>query len=170
MRGFPKNFGFKGAAVAQSIFTNQEPEVRNGSDGQPYELGLRFKSNINGFITGIRFWKAANETGIHKGRIWFNNTALNLIEFTNETPEGWQQQNLSTNLLIEAEIIYTVSVNINTHYVGSFGEALTSSISNGNLSTIADGNNGVLAFNLNEKPTQTFRNANYFRDIVFVAK
>ena len=41
-------------------------------DGDPasVELGTKFRSDINGFITGVRFYKAAANTGTHTGTLW----------------------------------------------------------------------------------------------------
>lgn len=170
MRGFPKNFGFKLAPATQTIFTNQVPVRKNVADGQPYELGLKFKSNVNGFLIGIKFWKDFQETGSHTGRVWFNNTIIGLVEFTNETLEGWQQQSFSSKIPIEAESVYLVSVNINMYYVATSNNPLAEIIASANLATIADGNNGLYGTVIGQKPASSFNNSNYFRDIIFLPK
>ncbi|GIW59468.1 MAG: hypothetical protein KatS3mg087_0534 [Patescibacteria group bacterium] len=43
-----------------SIFTTQVP-ASTGNDAN-YELGLKFYSVQNGYVTGIRFWKVEGET------------------------------------------------------------------------------------------------------------
>ena len=59
-----------------------------GADS-PLELGLSFKSDVNGFITGIRFYKSANNTGTHVGNLWTSTgTLLASATFTNETASG----------------------------------------------------------------------------------
>ena len=44
----------------------------NPSENDPgaVELGVKFRSDINGYITGIRFYKGANNTGTHIGNLW----------------------------------------------------------------------------------------------------
>ena len=37
---------------------------------QPVELGLKFRSDTDGFITGVRFYKTSENTGTHIGHLW----------------------------------------------------------------------------------------------------
>ncbi|PPS42787.1 N,N-dimethylformamidase beta subunit family domain-containing protein [Chroococcidiopsis sp. TS-821] len=151
----------------QTIFTTQSPSIPNVSDGVPYELGMRFRSAKAGRIIAIRYWKAASEPGSHIGRIWSTNgTILASVTFTNETTSGWQQATLSTPLLIQANTTYVVTVNVNSYFAISYDQ-LANSIVNGDLSSVA-GNNGVYGVP-GALPQNSFRNSNYFRDIVFVA-
>jgi hypothetical protein len=153
----------------QNIFTTQVPSIPNVSDGVPYELGMKFRSAKGGKISAIRYWKAASETGTHVGKIWAatGGTPLASVTFSNETASGWQEQALSTPLNIQANTTYFVSVNCNSHFPISSNQ-LANSIVNGDLSSVADGNNGVFG-NPNSLPSNSFRNSNYYRDIVFAA-
>ncbi|MBD2593985.1 DUF4082 domain-containing protein [Nostoc spongiaeforme FACHB-130] len=149
------------------LFTNQVPIYLDAND-RPYELGMKFRSARAGQINAIRFWKATSETGTHIGRIWSaTGTLLASVTFTNETASGWQQQALSTPLNIQANTTYVVSVNINAYYVGTYDQ-LATSITNGDLSSVADGNNGLYNETSGAFPTNSFRNSNYYRDIDFV--
>ncbi len=40
------------------------------TDANDYELGVRFSSATDGLVTGIRFYKGAQNTGLHTGRLW----------------------------------------------------------------------------------------------------
>ncbi|MGF1987025.1 MAG: N,N-dimethylformamidase beta subunit family domain-containing protein [Nostoc sp. ZfuVER08] len=151
-----------------TIFSNQIPSIANYSDGVPYELGMKFRSATDGQITTIRFWKAPSETGTHIGKIWSaTGSLLASADFTNETASGWQEQALNTPLNIQANTTYTVSVNINAYYVATYDQ-LGSPIINGDLSSVADGNNGVFNGTPGAFPSGSYRNTNYFRDINFV--
>ena len=56
------------------------------------ELGVKFRSTQNGFITGIRYYKGAGITGTRIGSLWSNTgTRLATATFTGETASGWQQ-------------------------------------------------------------------------------
>jgi hypothetical protein len=154
----------------QSVFTNQQPNNQNATDGVEYELGMKFRSAKNGNIVAIRFWKAKNESGTHVGKIWTaNGVLLASCTYTNETASGWQQQTLSTPLVIQANTTYVVSVNTANTYFPITPEGLASSVVNGDLSSVADGQNGVYG-NLNNLPTNSFNSSNYFRDIVFTTQ
>jgi Domain of unknown function (DUF4347)/Domain of unknown function (DUF4082) len=169
----PSTSPITAAAETQSLFTTQTPAQINENDGAgsagDYELGMEFRSNAQGRINAIRYYKAPNETGGHVGRIWSaTGQLLATVAFQNETASGWQQQALASPLTIQANATYIVSVNVNTHYVVT-NNGLTVSLTNGNLTAVADGSNGVFNPTPGLLPTQSFQNANYFRDIVFTA-
>ncbi|MEO8630171.1 MAG: N,N-dimethylformamidase beta subunit family domain-containing protein [Betaproteobacteria bacterium] len=150
------------------MFSTQTPALQNASDGVPYELGMKFQTVRPGRVTAIRYWKAASDTGTHIGHIWSSTgTSLASATFTSETASGWQQQALSTPLVIQANTTYTVSVNIASNYAFTDG-GLATAIVNGDVRSVADGSNGVFgaAFAF---PTGSYHSANYFRDIVFLA-
>jgi len=150
----------------QSVFTTQTPAKVGQNDNTNYELGMKFTSDQAGQITAIRYWKDASETGPHFGHIWADNGGeLAGVTFTNETASGWQTGNLTSPFTVEANEVYTVSVNINSTYV-STSSGLAGTITNGPLSTVADGSNGVFG-TIGTFPTSSFQNANYFRDVVF---
>jgi Domain of unknown function (DUF4082) len=161
-------------AETQSIFSpTAVPTVLNETDGTgsagDYELGMEFRSSKSGQIRAIRYYKASNETGTHVGRIWSNTGALLAsVTFTNETTSGWQEQALATPLAITANLIYIVSVNANSYYAFT-GNGIATTITNGDLSAVADGSNGVFNTTPSAFPTQSYQNSNYFRDIVFAA-
>ncbi|MCC5637261.1 DUF4082 domain-containing protein [Nostoc sp. CHAB 5844] len=151
-----------------TIFTNQIPDNANASDNNTsYELGMKFRSTQAGQITGIRYYKAPSETGTHVGKIWAGTggPALATVTFTNETASGWQEQLFNSPISIQANTTYVVSVNCNTHFPITYDQ-LQNSIVNGSLSSVADGNNGVFG-SAGNFPTNSYRNSNYFRDIVF---
>jgi uncharacterized protein YaiE (UPF0345 family) len=170
--GQPSNpIDFIVSSQTQSTFTTQTPMFTNITDGigsaGDYELGMEFVTTKAGTINAIRYYKSENETGTHIGNIWSSTgTLLASVTFTNETASGWQEQLLSSPLTIAANTKYVVSVNANTHYAATPG-GLATTITNGEISTVADGSNGVLNVNPSAFPTQSFNNANYFRDIVY---
>src|SRR4029077_12202236 len=61
-------------AVNPSLTTiwpsNPTPAIVDGGDTNPVVLGVKFQSDVAGFITGIRFYKAATNTGSHVGILW----------------------------------------------------------------------------------------------------
>ena len=60
-----------------------------GNDGA-VELGVKFRSDIAGYITGVRFYKGAGNTGTHTGSLWSRAARCSrTATFTNETaPAG----------------------------------------------------------------------------------
>jgi hypothetical protein len=78
---------------------------------QAIEVGLKFRSNTNGFITGVRFYKGnATNGGPHVGRLWTSaGTLLGSVKFTNETDSGWQEAIFPTPIPVTANTVYVVS-------------------------------------------------------------
>ena len=67
------------------------------SDNSSIELGVKFRPDRNGFITGLRYYKSAQNTGPHVGTLWSSTgTQLAQATFTGETGSGWQQVNFSS--------------------------------------------------------------------------
>ncbi len=71
---------------------------------------MKFTSEVAGSVTGIRFYKAAANTGTHIGSLWTaSGTLLASATFTNETASGWQQVNFSTPVAITANTTYVAA-------------------------------------------------------------
>jgi hypothetical protein len=167
----PSTAAITSAPSPQTLFSNQTPALTNVTDGSgsagDYELGMEFTSTKAGQIDAIRYYKASSETGPHEGKIWSSNgTLLATVTFTNETASGWQQQALPTSLTIQPNTTYVVSVNVNSYYVAT-NNGIASTLTNGDISAVADGSNGVYNVSPGLFPTQSYQNSNYFRDIVF---
>src|SRR4051812_38226249 len=68
------------------------PANPNESDAAAVELGVKFRADRAGRITGLRFYKSAKNTGTHVGRLWSRGGALLAsATFTGETASGWQR-------------------------------------------------------------------------------
>src|SRR5919198_1981373 len=94
------------------------PTVPSAADNNAVELGTKFYSDIDGFITGVRFYKSTANTGTHIGNLWsLTGTRLATVTFSNETPSGWQQAMFSSPVPITANTTYVISYHTN---VGSY--------------------------------------------------
>jgi glucose/arabinose dehydrogenase len=160
-----------GGGQPASLFTTQIPSTLNVTDGVgsagDYELGMEFTSTKEGLISAIRYYKAASETGPHVGKIWSSTgQLLASVNFIWESASGWQQQALTTPLAISANTTYVVSVNANSYFAIT-PNGLATTITNGDLSAVADGSNGLVNITPGLFPTLSPGNSNYFRDIVF---
>src|SRR5262249_43755033 len=61
------------------------PAVESASDSGQVELGVKFRSDIGGYVTGVRFYKGAGNTGTHVGHLWTSaGTLLAAATFTGE--------------------------------------------------------------------------------------
>jgi hypothetical protein len=152
---------------------SQVPGTIDEPDNSAVELGLKFRSTFDGFITGIRFYKGPQNTGTHVGKLWTaNGTLLGSVTFANETASGWQQANLQSPVAITANTTYVVSYFApNGHYSEDEGYFGSSGVTNGPLqapSTGSIGGNGVYTYG-GGFPSSTFNGANYWVDVVFTA-
>src|SRR6185503_3542687 len=77
------------------------PAFPNATDGSPIETGVKFRVTTAGYITGIRFYKGASNTGTHIGHLWSSTgTKLAEITFTGESASGWQQMSFTTPVAV----------------------------------------------------------------------
>ncbi|SDS49851.1 DUF4082 domain-containing protein [Microlunatus soli] len=149
------------------------PAVIADDDTSAVELGVRFRSDIDGSITALRYYKAPGSPGGHIGHLWSaTGELLSTVAFGTETLGGWQQATLSTAVEITADTVYTVSYYCpNGVYGATSGAFLGGGIDRGVLHALAnsDGGNGVFQYGVSSFPSSTAGGANYLADIVFVA-
>ena len=150
------------------------PELVDAGLDRAVELGVKFKSDVAGTITGIRFYKAMANTGIHVGNLWTSTgTLLATVIFSNETASGWQQALFATPVAIASNTIYMASYHANNgHYSADFYYFLTG-VDNPPLHALTDGvsgGNGVYAYGASSVfPNQTYNAVNYWVDVVLQA-
>jgi Domain of unknown function (DUF4082)/Secretion system C-terminal sorting domain/Bacterial Ig domain len=143
-------------------------------DNSAVELGMKFRSSAAGYVTGVRFYKRANNTGTHTGRLWSSTGALLAdVTFTNETASGWQQAKFSNPVNIQANTTYIVSYHApNGQYAFTENGFQLAGITNGSLTALqsgVDGLNGVYKYGAGGVfPNESFNNANYWVDVLFV--
>jgi hypothetical protein len=165
--------------LSPNIFTTQTPAVTLANAGGGIEVGVKFRSSEDGFITGVRFYKAAGNTGTHTGELYaLDGTRLAQAVFTNETNAGWQTVSFSTPVAIKAYATYVASYfssagnfNVTTGY-------FKKSAINNPLTALSDGYNGPNdpngVFNISPVPVfpippgvQSSNYNNYWVDVVF---
>ncbi len=148
------------------------PAIISDSDTNAVELGVKFESNVDGFITSLRFYKAAANTGTHVGNLWTaNGTLLASVTFTNETGSGWQEMSLSTPVAINANTTYVASYHTNVGRYSANGAYFSGSgLDKPPLRALVDGEsggNGVYRYGAGGFPNQTWNASNYWVDVVF---
>ncbi|HVT28291.1 MAG TPA: DUF4082 domain-containing protein, partial [Lacipirellulaceae bacterium] len=149
-----------------------QPTTIDSRDKNSIEVGVRFTSDTNGYITGLRFYKASTNTGTHIGNLWSSTgQLLATATFTNETASGWQQVNFATPVPITAGVTYIASYFAPFgHYSANNNYFDTQGISYGPLHanpTGVGGTNGVYRYGSNSGfPTLTYANTNYWVDVV----
>jgi hypothetical protein len=158
--------------VTFTIFPNVTPDPNLGNDGQAIEVGVKFRVTQSGFITGVRFYKKAGNTGTHIGHLWSSTgTMLAQATFSGETASGWQQVLFTTPVAITTGTTYIASYFSSAGYYSSTRPYFTSAVVNGPLRALADGDdggNGVYKYStVSAFPNNTYQTSNYWVDVIF---
>ena len=149
------------------------PKVVDGGADKSVELGVKFRSDVAGWITGIRYYKASANTGTHVGSLWTTTgTRLASATFTGETASGWQEVSFAAPVAISANTVYVASYHAKSgHYSADVNYFATAGVDNTPLHALANGVSGansVYAYGASSLfPTQTWSTANYWVDVVF---
>ena len=161
---------------------NVTPSTVDQGDPTAVEVGVRFKADLDGSITGVRFYKATANTGTHIGNLWSaSGTLLATGTFTGETASGWQQLTFSAPVDITAGTTYVASYYApRGHYSASSAYFYVPSPVGGNtldssplhaLSANGGGGNGVYTYSSGTTfPVSTYNGENYGVDVVFTPK
>jgi hypothetical protein len=166
-------FTAAGMACPCSLFSALDTPGSAAADAQPVELGVKFRSTTNGYITGLRFYKGPGNTGTHIGHLFRSNgTLLKTATFINETATGWQQVSFDSPVAITADTTYVAAYHApNGNYSKNENYFATSGVNSGPLRGLAsgvDGSNGVFRYGTAGKfPTASYRSSNYWVDVVF---
>jgi VCBS repeat-containing protein len=144
------------------------PAILNTTDASAVELGVRFQSSVAGTVSGIRFYKSSQDTGVHTGELWSSTgTKLATLTFTNETASGWQTATFSSPVTVTAGVTYTASYHTNVGHYSNTGNYFTADVTSGPLTAPASGN-GVYAYGSTSLfPTNTFQATNFWVDVLF---
>ena len=170
-----------------TLFTTQTPQASTDNDRQVttgQEVGVKFRTSVAGFISGITFYKTAGNFGTHIGEL-YSASGENIISvpFTNETSSGWQVVYFNSPLEVQANTTYTAA------YFSSLGNYtedndyfLHHAVINGSLVAPEDGTNGANGTDpgtgqgvykytpVPTFPNQLYRSANYWVDVIFSPK
>ncbi len=163
-----------------SIFgLGQTPFTPSSGDTGSVEVGVKFSSQVSGWITGVSFYKGAGNTGTHIGNLW-TSTGQRLASavFVNETSTGWQEADFGVPVPVTAGTTYVASYyapngdyaadNLNGDYA-SRDEGLDKGAGSGPLQALPDGTsggNGVFSYGGDAFPISSFGATNYWVDPV----
>ncbi len=146
--------------------------IRSASSGVPVEVGVKFRSDVAGSITGIRFFKGVLNTGTHTGSLWTSGGILLATGvFTNETSSGWQTLTFSSPVAISANTTYVASYHTSGTYALTFDYFQGQGADNSPLHALASGVDGPNGVYVNgpggQFPSNDGYGNNYWVDVVF---
>jgi Domain of unknown function (DUF4082)/Bacterial Ig domain/Viral BACON domain len=149
------------------------PSQVDSGDSGSVTLGVKFRADSNGFISGIRFYKAISNTGTHLGALWTaTGTLLASATFTSESSSGWQQVAFSSPIAVSANTTYIASYFAPAgHYAADGAYFATSGIDDPPIHLLAngvDGPNGVYSYGSTLTfPSSSFNATNYWVDVLY---
>lgn len=162
-------------AAADNIFSSSAtPAVAVSSDSNAVELGAKFTSDVNGTITGIRFYKGGTTNGgIHYGHLWTSGgVQLASAQFTNESTSGWQDVSFATPVNITANTMYVASYYAPQGHYSYTTKGLSASVDNPPLHAVANTTSadGLYTYTKNATgifPGSSYNATNYWVDVDF---
>ena len=147
------------------------PATVDSGDGSAVELGVKFRADVNGFITGVRFYKSAGNTGTHVGKVYDSSGALLAsATFAGETSSGWQQVVFGSPVNVTANTTYVASYHTDTgHYAATGAYFASGPLDSAPLHALsnASGPNGVYAYGAGSFPSSSYNATNYWVDVIF---
>lgn len=165
------------ATTTYGLWSNNDvPRIIAASDRHNLELGMKFRSSVAGSVSGVRFYKSAQNTGVHTGSLWnAQGRLLATATFTNETSSGWQSVNFDKPVNIAANVTYVVSYHapkgrysVNFKYFNNHSHQKNKLTA---LKATWRQANGVYKYsNQTSFPNEDGSGANYWVDVIFTNK
>ena len=162
------------AAASFTIWESSTvPTTPSDPDPAAVELGVKFRSDVAGQVTGVRFYKGAGNSGTHVGHLWTAaGVSLGAVTFSGESATGWQTATFATPITVAANTTYVVSYYAPAgHYAADSGFFATAGVDNSPLHALGngvDGVNGVYRYGTGGGfPNQSWQSSNYWVDVVF---
>ncbi|GGU07128.1 hypothetical protein GCM10007979_00890 [Nocardioides albus] len=110
------------------------PTVLQDPENAQLTLGVRFTADTVGTVTGVRFYKGANNAAPHTGTLWSaNGTALAQGTFTGESTSGWQTLVFDEPVTIQKNVEYVASYRTNGYYSATPNAFAAADLSKGPL-------------------------------------
>jgi hypothetical protein len=158
-----------------SIFTNQKPagQTENDREGGGIEVGLKFRSDIAGYVDGIRFYKTPGDSGTRTAQLYSSGGTLLVSKaVSTETDSGWQSVVFDSAIPIDADTTYIAAYfsSLGNYILTAYG--LKTAVTNGPLTALADstdGLNGMFIYTSTPAlPDRGYLSSNYWVDVIFV--
>ena len=147
-----------------SLFGDLAP-TQSTNDNQAIEVGVRFRADVDGFITGLRYYGAASSTP-RVGHLWTEaGTQLASATFVGDSLVGWHTVALSPAVRVTKDTNYVASFlsTDGTYYAdpGFFNAAFDAAPLHAPAGT-----NGVYTYG-GGFPTESFDATSYGADVLF---
>ena len=163
---FVSHFTTSGVASCPcTVFSSSAlPQQSDSGDGAALSVGLAFPPSVDGFVTGVRFYADASNTGTHTGSLFGpDGSRLATVTFPTVVTPGWQYATFTTPVSVSAGANYVVSTYMpNGHYSDS-----TNFFTTPYVNTPLTGTTGLYTYGSDTQPTSTYQASNYYVDAIF---
>ncbi len=159
---------------SESMTGPQDPDTNS------VEVGVKFRSELDGLVTGLRYYRTAGNTGTHVGRLWTaSGTSLASVTFSGESSTGWQEATFKSPVAITADTNYVAAYHSpNGRYASIASFFSVVGYDNPPLYALADGEdgaNGIYNYGsagvlFSNGGPNSFQSENYLVDVVFEGK
>ncbi|MCC7374453.1 MAG: DUF4082 domain-containing protein [Verrucomicrobiales bacterium] len=157
------------ASAAESVFPDDVTPSGRPNDRPGWELGTVFRSDQPGKITDVRVYSLGDEGGDHQVHLWRNRDNALIagpITWSYGADEAWITLDIP-DVSIVADEDYTVSVTSGADgWYPTAGSYFLSAGNNGQNLSYPQGA-GVFGTTAGQRPTDSFNNTAYLRDVVF---
>ena len=146
------------------------PFFENFNDGQPIEVGTKFRTVVAGNAVGARLFVGSSNPGGNVATLWTaSGTPLATASFPAFTGPGWNQVSFSSPVALNPGQTYIISNYSPSGWYSATNNAFTSAVENTPLRGLADGEDGTNGVYLygGGFPVNSYQASNYFVDVVF---
>lgn len=154
-----------------SVFGSEVPAQPAANDPDAVELGLRFSPTVDGFVSGVRFYKGTGNSGTHTGSLWSTSgQRLATVTFSGETATGWQQASFSSAVAVAKDTTYVISYTAPNGRYAISSNAFTATGLDSRPLKVAGGFGATPAGvygNSGQFPNLSYQNSNYYVDAIF---
>lgn len=158
--------------TVSSFYGNTVPAITDAGPDNPVELGIKFHSTANGWITHVRFYKSAANTGTHVVHLWgATNTVVSSATATGEVDDAWNNIPLPTPYAITSGAAFIASYHTDVGHYADDSHYFDSTVTSGQLvgpDSVSIGGNGVFGYGASGTlPTESFNASSYGVDVYF---
>jgi endonuclease/exonuclease/phosphatase family metal-dependent hydrolase len=158
---------------SQTLFGDRVPGTAVQADTRAVEVGARFRSNVPGTISALRFYRGTGNANGYVARLWTHSgTLLAQATVRDGRIPGWQEVTLPSPVPISAGTTYVVSYYTSNGQFARDVSGLANAVVSGNLTapgSASVGGNGVYVYATGGGfPTSSYKDANYWVDVRFI--
>jgi hypothetical protein len=167
----------------RTLWNDQTVTATSYDDATPINLGVTFRSDVDGYVTGIKFYNPllGNANGADVGKLWACNSAdcftssggteLGSVNFAADTSEGWKTARFITPIHITPSTFYVVTYYATAGRYKASPFFFTADYHNAPLHALKSSTTQNGSFNPTSAgfPSNTFNSTNYWVDVEFEA-